>query len=60
MIAKTSEVTNQFVNPPLDGLRIWALAAFFVFHTIVQNLPHHSAELVSHGPDGFLVSEPGY
>ena len=60
LIAETSEVTHQFVNPPLDGLRIWAMAAFLVFHSIVENLPHHSAELVSHGPDGFLVSELGY
>ena len=60
MIAETSEMTHQFVNPPLDRLRIWAIAAFLVFHTIVQNLPHHSAELVSHGPDSFLVSESGH
>ena len=60
LIAETSEVTHQFVNPPLDRLRIWAMAAFLVFHSIVENLPHHSAELVSHGPDGFLVSELGY
>jgi len=43
LIAKTSEVTDQFVNPSLNGLRIGAIATFLIFHTIVQNLPHHSA-----------------
>jgi len=45
LTAKTPELTNPFVNPPLDGLRIWAIAALLVLHTIVQNLPRHSAQL---------------
>ena len=53
-------MTDQFVNSSLDGLRIGAMATLLVCHTIVQDLPHHSAELVGHGPDSFLVSEPGY
>jgi hypothetical protein len=40
LIAKTSEVTDQFVNPPLDGLRIWAIAAFLV--SLVRDIVSYS------------------
>ena len=53
-------MTDQFVDPLLDGLWIWATAALLVFHTIVQDFPHHAAQLVRHRPDGFLVPESGY
>jgi hypothetical protein len=59
LIAELAKHLRQRPGVSLLGLGIRCDAVLYKPHPLMQDLPHHAAEPVGHGPDGGLIAQPG-